>query len=61
MAKDAEIQERIDRVEAIIEQLESSEPSLDEGTELRDEARQQIREIRELLNRGCGTIVEIDE
>jgi len=61
MAKERELDERLDRVEEIIEQLESGEPSRDEGGRLFEEGRQTLDEIREILDRGEGEVVELPE
>ena len=61
MAKERELDERLDRVEAIIEQLESGDPSRAEGERLFAEGRQTLEEIREILDRGEGEVVELPE
>lgn len=55
------IDERIDRVEAIIERLESEDVSLAEAKELRDEAAEQLTELETELNVGDGTVTELGE
>jgi len=55
------LDERLDRVEAIIEQLESGDPSREEGERLFEEGRQTLDEIREILDRGEGEVVELPE
>ena len=61
MAKERELDKRLDRVEAIIEQLESGNPSREEGERLFGEGRQTLNEIREILDRGEGEVVELPE
>jgi exodeoxyribonuclease VII small subunit len=61
MAKERELDERLDRVEAIIEQLESGGPSREEGERLFEEGRQTLEETREILDRGEGEVVELLE
>lgn len=59
MAKDPDISGRMNRVEEIIEQLDTDEVSLDEGQELHEEGQQLLTEIRDLLHDGEGEIIEI--
>jgi len=61
MAKQQELDERTERVEAIIAQLEASELSPEEGEELHEEGRRKVDEIREILDRGDGEITELPE
>ena len=61
MAKERDLDERLDRVEAIIEQLESGDPSREEGERLFKEERQTLDKIREILDRGEGEVVELPE
>ena len=56
-----ELDERLDSVEAIIEQLESGEPSRGEGERLFEEGQQTLDEIRKILDRGEGEVVELPE
>ena len=58
MAKEHEFTDRIDRVEEIIKQFESGDPSREEGKRLFEEGRQTLDEIREILDRGEGDVVE---
>ncbi|MFB6197731.1 MAG: exodeoxyribonuclease VII small subunit [Halobacteriaceae archaeon] len=60
MAKDPDISGRMDRVEEIIEQLDTDEVSLDEGQELHGEGQQLLTEIRDLLHDSEGEIIEIE-
>ena len=53
--------ERLDGVEAIIEQLESGDPSREEGERLFEEGQQTLEKIREILDRGEGEVVELPE
>ena len=61
VAKERELNERLDRVEAIIERLESGEPSQAEGERLFEEGRQTLDEIRKIIDRGEGEVVELPE
>ena len=45
MAKEHELDEQLDRVEAIIEQLESGDPSREEGERLFEEGRQTLDDL----------------
>ncbi|MXR43044.1 exodeoxyribonuclease VII small subunit [Halobaculum sp. WSA2] len=60
MANDAEIHDRLNRVEEIIEQLDTDECGLDEGTALHEEGQELLREVRELLDEGSGEVVELE-
>jgi exonuclease VII small subunit len=61
MAKEGELSERIERVEKIIDDLESGEPSREEGERLLEEGRQNLDEVRDILDRGDGQIIELPE
>jgi len=61
MAKDREINNRIERVETIIQQLESGDIDTDEADRLFEEGQQQLDEVREILNRGEGEIIELPD
>lgn len=61
MAKERELDERLDRVEAIIEQLESGDPSREEGERLFEDGQQTLDEIPEILDRGEGEVLELPE
>ncbi|GGL71928.1 exodeoxyribonuclease VII small subunit [Halocalculus aciditolerans] len=60
MAKDPDIHDRLSRVEEIIEQLDTDECDLDEGTALHEEGQQLLDEVRSLLDDGSGDVVEIE-
>ena len=60
MAKDPEIDRRVDQVEEIIDQLGMDDVSLEEGEELHKEGEALLNEIREQLNEDEGTILEIE-
>ncbi|MFC7116648.1 exodeoxyribonuclease VII small subunit [Natronoarchaeum sp. GCM10025703] len=60
MAKDAEIHDRVSRVEEIIEQLDADECDLDEGTALHEEGQELLTEVREVLDEGSGEVVELE-
>jgi exodeoxyribonuclease VII small subunit len=59
MAKDTEIDERLERVEAIIDELDADECSLDEGEDLYDESRQLLADIRDSLSGDSGEVTEL--
>lgn len=61
MAKEHELTERIERVEEIIDELESGNPSQAEGERLVEEGRQKLDDVRDILNRGDGQIIELPE
>ncbi|MDB2246148.1 exodeoxyribonuclease VII small subunit [Halorubrum ezzemoulense] len=60
MAKDPDIKSRMNRLEEIIEQLDTDECDLNEGAELHEEGQELLTEVREILNRGDGEVVELD-
>ncbi|WP_048076906.1 exodeoxyribonuclease VII small subunit [Halorubrum sp. AJ67] len=60
MAKDSDIRRSMDRVEEIIEQLDTDEVSLDDGHDLYNEGQELLSEIRERLQEGDGEITEIE-
>ena len=61
MAKDRDIDERIERVEEIIRQLESGEVDSSTAERLFEEGQRKLDEVREILDRGDGEIVELPE
>ena len=61
MAKDRDIDERIERVEEIIRQLESGEVDSSSAERLFEEGQRKLDEVREVLDRGDGEIVELPE
>jgi len=60
VAKDAEIHDRLSRVEEIIEQLDADECDLDEGTAFHEEGKQLLAEVRDILDEGSGEVVEFE-
>ena len=52
------ISDKVDRIEAIIEQLEDGEVSLEEAQELRQEGKEILAELEETLAVGDGEIIE---
>ena len=60
VAKDAEIHDRLSRVEEIIEQLDAGECDLDEGKALHEEGQELLAEVREILDEGSGEVVELE-
>jgi len=59
VANDAEIHDRLSRVEEIIEQLDADKVSLDEGSELYEEGQELLTEVRERLHDSEGDVIEI--
>ena len=60
MTKDAEINERLERVEEIIEQLDADECDRDEGEDLYEEGQRLLAEVRDRLDDGSGDIVDLE-
>ncbi|WP_323677290.1 exodeoxyribonuclease VII small subunit [Halorubellus sp. PRR65] len=60
MANDSEIHDRLSRVEEIIEQLDADECDLDEGIRLHEEGQELLAEVREILDNGCGEVMELE-
>jgi len=60
MAKDPDIKRRMDRTEEIINQLNTSEVSLEDRRELYDEGQELLAEIRERLQDGDCEVIEIE-
>ncbi len=60
MAKDSDIRSRMNRIEEIIDQLDTDEVPLDEGSELYEEGQKLLTEIRERLHEGQGEVIEIE-
>lgn len=58
MSDDNPISDKVDRVEAIIEQLEDGEVSLEEAQDLREEGKELLAELEETLAVGDGEIIE---
>jgi exodeoxyribonuclease VII small subunit len=54
------IEARVDRVETIIERLETEDLSLADATRLRAEAEQLLAELDSTLDLGEGSVVERD-
>lgn len=59
MPRDDAIDERVRRVEEIIDVLESGEVDLAEGQAFLAEGREQVDELRELLDLGEGEVEEL--
>lgn len=57
--RDEEIREREERVEQIIETLESGDPSLAEARDLREEAEELLAELEAALEAGDGEVEEL--
>ena len=60
MANDSEIHDRLSRVQEIIEQLDTDECDLEEGTRLHEEGKELLAEVREVLDEGSGEVVELE-
>jgi len=60
MDHSADINERIDRLETIAETLEEGNIDLVTAKELREEADEHLRALREELDVGDGEIIEVD-
>jgi exodeoxyribonuclease VII small subunit len=58
MSENTPVSDKVDRVEAIIEQLEDGEISLEEAQELREEGKELLAELEETLAVGDGEIIE---
>ena len=58
MTNSIPISDKVDRIEAIIEQLEDGEVSLEEAQELREEGKEVLGELEETLDVGDGEIIE---
>jgi exodeoxyribonuclease VII small subunit len=58
MSENTPVSDKVDRVEAIIEQLEDGEVSLEEAQELREEGKELLTELEETLGVGDGEIIE---
>jgi exodeoxyribonuclease VII small subunit len=58
MSENTPVSDKVDRVEAIIEQLEDGEVSLEEAQELREEGEELLTELEGTLAVGDGEIIE---
>jgi exodeoxyribonuclease VII small subunit len=58
MTDNKPINEKVDRIETIIEQLEAGEVSLEEAQELRAEGKEILDKLEETLDVGDGEIIE---
>jgi len=61
MAKDTDIADAFDQVNEIIDQLEASDLSLDEGETLLADGHEQIAALRECLDGEQGEIIELED
>ena len=61
MAKQDEIESRIELVKEIIERLESGEASSEEADQLFEEGQEKLDEVRNILHRDEGEIIELPE
>lgn len=60
MTDDTTIGEKVNRLEELIETLESGDPSLERATELKDEGEELLAELRAGLDLGNGEVVRRD-
>jgi exodeoxyribonuclease VII small subunit len=58
MSEQTSIGDKVDRIDAIIEGLEDGEVSLEEAKELREEGKEIICELEEMLDVGEGEVRE---
>jgi exodeoxyribonuclease VII small subunit len=58
MSENTPVSDKVDRIEAIIEQLEDGEVSLEEAQDLREEGKELLAELEETLAVGDGEIIE---
>jgi len=58
MTDNKPINEKVDRIETIIEQLEAGEVSLEEAQELRAEGKEILDKLEETLDVGDGETIE---
>jgi len=58
MTDNTPISDKVDRIEAIIEQLEDGDISLEEAQELREEGEKILADLEETLAVGDGEIIE---
>ena len=60
MSDSEEIRSKIDRLEAIAEMLENGEVDLATAKELRQEADEHLKQLRDQLDVGDGEIIELE-
>lgn len=60
MSESDDIQSKINRVETIAERLEKGEVDLKTAKDLREEADEHLRDLREQLDVGDGEIIEVE-
>ena len=60
MDHSGDIEAKIDRLETIAETLEEGNVDLPRATELREEADEHLRALREELEVGDGDIIDVD-
>lgn len=60
MTTDTDITATIERVNEIIEQLESGNCSRSDGTELFEEGHERLAELRDVVDGETGEIVELE-
>jgi exodeoxyribonuclease VII small subunit len=58
MSENTPVSDKVDRIEAIIKQLEDGEVSLEEAQELREEGKEILAELEETFAVGDGEIIE---
>ena len=57
MAHDTDIDEKMNRIETLIDQLETGDLSITNAEQLHDEGQQLIDECRMLITQGDGEII----
>ena len=57
MAHDTKIDEKMNRIETLIDQLETGDLSITNAEQLHDEGQQLIDECRTLITQGDGEII----
>jgi len=60
MAIDSQVEEKLNRVEEVIEHLDVEKTDLDDGEELYEEGSRLLEEVREGLAGEPGTVTEIE-
>lgn len=61
MAHDTEIDEKINRIEELIDQLEAGDMSVNEAGRLHDEGHRHLDDARTLIRDGEGEVIEQKE
>jgi exodeoxyribonuclease VII small subunit len=61
MAHDTEIDDKIDRIEELIDRLEAGDMSVNDAGQLHREGYRHLDDARTLLEEGDGDVIERDE